>query len=92
MIDLKSSPPKVLATLQAGRGASGVSINRAGTLALVANRQEGTVSVFSISVNSVTAAGKLDLGNENPVLATSSSVPTVAPRWSRVTAITRSRC
>ena len=30
VIDLKSSPPKVLAQLQAGRGAAGVSINRAG--------------------------------------------------------------
>ena len=41
--------PKVIATLQAGKGASGVSINKAGTLALVANRDEGTVSVFTIS-------------------------------------------
>src|SRR3954468_10891812 len=49
VVDLKSTPPKVLATLQAGAGAAGVSINRAGTLALVANRSEGTVSVFTIS-------------------------------------------
>src|SRR6266545_3066000 len=41
IIDLKSSPPKVLATLEAGLGAAGVSINKAGTLALVANRSEG---------------------------------------------------
>ncbi|HTF00663.1 MAG TPA: YncE family protein, partial [Bradyrhizobium sp.] len=41
VIDLKSSPPKILATLQAGAGAAGVSINRAATLALVANRSEG---------------------------------------------------
>jgi hypothetical protein len=33
VIDLKSSPPAVLATLEAGLGANGVSINRAGTLA-----------------------------------------------------------
>ena len=44
VIDLKASPPKVSAQLQAGKGAAGVSINRAGTLALVANRSEGTVS------------------------------------------------
>jgi len=43
VIDLKSSPPRILATLQAGAGAAGVSINRAATLALVANRNEGTV-------------------------------------------------
>ncbi len=63
VIDLKAKPPAVIATLQAGKGAAGVSINRAGTLALVANRNEGTVSVFTISGNTVTAAGKIDLGD-----------------------------
>jgi hypothetical protein len=62
VIDLKSSPPKVLATLQAGAGAAGVSINRAATLALVANRNEGTVSVFTINGNTLTPAGKIALG------------------------------
>lgn len=64
VIDLKASPPKVIATLEAGAGASGVSINRAGTLALVANRNEGTVSVFTINGKTVTAAGKIKLGDE----------------------------
>ncbi|WP_439370129.1 YncE family protein [Bradyrhizobium sp. DASA03120] len=63
VIDLKSSPPKVLATHQAGAGAAGVSINRAGTLALVANRSEGTVSVFAISGNALAPAGKIQLGD-----------------------------
>jgi DNA-binding beta-propeller fold protein YncE len=63
VIDLKSSPPKILATLQAGAGAAGVSINRAATLALVANRSEGTVSVFTISGNTLTPAGKIALGD-----------------------------
>jgi DNA-binding beta-propeller fold protein YncE len=63
VIDLKSSPPKVLATLQAGAGAAGVSINRTATLALVANRNEGTVSVFTISGNTLTPAGKIALGD-----------------------------
>ena len=63
VIDLKSSPPKILATLQAGAGAAGVSINRAATLALVANRNEGTVSVFTISGNTLTPAGKIALGD-----------------------------
>ena len=63
VIDLKSSPPKILATLQAGLGAAGVSINRAATLALVANRSEGTVSVFTISGNALTPSGKITLGD-----------------------------
>ena len=62
VIDLKASPAAVLATLRAGRGASGVSINRAGTLALVANRIDGTISVFTISGKSVTPAGLVELG------------------------------
>jgi DNA-binding beta-propeller fold protein YncE len=65
VIDLKARPPKVIATLEAGLGAAGVSINRAGTLALVANRNEGTVSVFTIAGQAVTAAGKVKLGEAN---------------------------
>jgi DNA-binding beta-propeller fold protein YncE len=65
VIDLKAAPPKVIATLHAGRGATGVSINRSGTLALVANRGDGTVSVFTISGKTVTPAGSVDLGDPN---------------------------
>jgi DNA-binding beta-propeller fold protein YncE len=64
VIDLKANPPKVLASLKAGKGASGISINRAGTLALVANLNDGTVSVFTISGKTVTPAGTVDVGGE----------------------------
>src|SRR6266566_2091253 len=64
VIDLNATPPKVVAELQAGQGAAGVSINRAGTLALVANRSEGTVSVFSIAGNTLTPVGKINLGDD----------------------------
>ena len=64
VIDLKASPPKVVAQVQAGKGAAGVSINRAGTLALVANRSEGTVSVFSIAGHTLTPVGKISLGDD----------------------------
>ncbi len=69
VIDLRASPPAVLATLRAGNGASGVSINRAGTLALVANRFEGTVSVFTIAGKAVTAAGKVVVGTPESLLS-----------------------
>lgn len=62
VIDLKANPPAVIATLQAGLGATGVSINPAGTLALVANRMDGTLSIFTISGKTLTPAGKLDFG------------------------------
>ena len=63
VIDLKTKPPAVIATLEAGLGAAGVSINNAGTLALVANRSEGTVSVFTMAGNKLTPAGKIQLGD-----------------------------
>ena len=63
VLDLKSSPPAVIATHETGAGASGVDINRAGTLALVANRLEGTVSVFIISGKTLTPTGKIPLGD-----------------------------
>jgi DNA-binding beta-propeller fold protein YncE len=64
VIDLKANPPAVIATLQAGAGVTGVSINPAGTLAVTANRSEGTLSVFTISGKTLTPAGKIDLGNK----------------------------
>jgi DNA-binding beta-propeller fold protein YncE len=63
VITLKSTPPAVVVTVETGLAPAGISINRAGTLALVANRNEGTVSVFTIAGTTVTAAGKVDLGN-----------------------------
>ena len=63
VIDLKSSPPKVIATLEAGKSPSGLSINRQGTLALVANREDGTVSIFTIQSTTVTPAGSILLGD-----------------------------
>lgn len=63
VIDLKAKPPAVTATLEAGLGATGVSINPSGTLALVANRDEGTVSIFTISGKTVAASGKIHLGD-----------------------------
>jgi DNA-binding beta-propeller fold protein YncE len=62
VIDLRAAPPAAIATLHAGRQPSGVSINDTGTLALVANRADGTVSVFRIDGRTVTAAGTVDLG------------------------------
>jgi DNA-binding beta-propeller fold protein YncE len=64
VIDLKASPPAVIATLEAGRSAAGISINRQGTLALVANRSEGTVSVFSIAGKTVTPVGTVSIADE----------------------------
>ena len=63
VIDLKASPPRVIATLEAGASPAGLSINRQGTLALVANRAEGTVSVFTIQGKTVTPASKVTIAD-----------------------------
>jgi len=64
VIDLKGNPPKVIATLEAGKGAAGISVNRQGTLALVSNFVDGTVSIFTIQGKTVTPAGTLEVGGE----------------------------
>ncbi len=64
VIDLKASPPRISQTVAAGKGAAGVSINKVGTLALVANRSEGTVSVFTIADGKLTETGKIALGDD----------------------------
>jgi DNA-binding beta-propeller fold protein YncE len=62
VIDLKASPPRVLTILEAGKGAGGISINRQGTLALVSNMVDGTVSIFTIQGKTVTPAGTVEVG------------------------------
>lgn len=63
VIDLKARPPRVIATLETGKAPAGVSVNRQGTLALVANRGEGSVSIFGIGGKTLTSLGKLQIGN-----------------------------
>jgi DNA-binding beta-propeller fold protein YncE len=63
VIDLKSSPPRVVQQITAGAGANAVALSPDEQLALVANRSEGTVSIFTIQHGQLQPAGKLDLGN-----------------------------
>ena len=64
VVDLTATPPRIVATLETGRAPAGVSINRAGSLALVANRGEGTVSVYTLQGKTVTPAGKVAIADE----------------------------
>jgi len=63
VIDLKASPPAVIATLQLGLSPAGVSFSPDGKLALVTNRGDGTVSILTVNGKTVTAAGKIELGD-----------------------------
>ncbi|GGG48268.1 hypothetical protein GCM10010964_39530 [Caldovatus sediminis] len=62
VIDLRASPPRVVQTLEVGNGPSGISVNRAGTLALVANRASGTVSVLRIRDGRASVIGTVEIG------------------------------
>jgi len=64
VVDLQASPPRVVQTVNVGAGAAGVSINRQATLALVANRDEGTVSVLRLKGKSAEHLAKVALGND----------------------------
>jgi YVTN family beta-propeller protein len=71
VIDLTASPPAVIATVQTGKQPSGLAINRAGNLALVANRADNSVSVLSISgktvsVVSTVAVAPADAPSQQP--------------------------
>lgn len=63
VIDLEAKPLKVIATLEVGASPAGLSINRQGTLALVANREDGSVSVLKIQGKQVSVAGKVQIAD-----------------------------
>jgi DNA-binding beta-propeller fold protein YncE len=66
VIDLTLSPPQQIATLELCKQPSGMAINRAGTLALVANRADDTVSVLSISGKEVKVVDTVSVSSGGP--------------------------
>ena len=64
VIDLKSKPAKLVATLDGGKQPSGLSINPAGNLALVANRGDKSISVLSINGTDVKIIDTVAMGDE----------------------------
>ena len=63
VIDLKASPPKHIATVEVGKQPSGLSINARGDLALVANREDKSISVLSIQGNEVKLVDTVPIGD-----------------------------
>lgn len=62
LLDLRNpAAPRVVQTIQGGSGATGVAINRARTLALVANTGDDSISIFTIANNQLTPAGRVRL-------------------------------
>ena len=64
VIDLKAKPAKLINTIEGDKQPSGLSINPAGTLALVANRAGKSISVLSIHGTDVKLTGSVDMGDE----------------------------
>ncbi|HYU12031.1 MAG TPA: YncE family protein [Stellaceae bacterium] len=62
VIDLKAGPPKVIATINAGKQPSGMAISAKGDIALVANRADGTISVLSIKGKDVKVVDTVSVG------------------------------
>ncbi|WP_116091778.1 YncE family protein [Sphingomonas crusticola] len=63
VVDLRARPARVLATVRAGAGASGIAIDPSGTHALVANRSEGSISLFTIAGTIVSLRQTLTIGD-----------------------------
>lgn len=64
IVDLKAKPPKLINTIEGDKQPSGLSINPAGNLALVANRAGKSISVLSINGTDVKLVGSVDMGGE----------------------------
>lgn len=64
VLDLTSNPPQIVQSLTSGMGATEVRVSPNGALALIANRAEGTVSVFTIKDKRLSPVGKVDTGNK----------------------------
>ena len=62
VIDLTTSPPRLINTVAVGKQPSGMSINRAGTLALIANRADNSISVLAIQGKEVKLVDTVVIG------------------------------
>ncbi len=62
VVDLKASPPTIIGTVTTGKRPSGLAIAPNGTLALVCNRDDGTISVLSIAGKEVKVTDTVSVG------------------------------
>ena len=67
VVDLSTTPPRIVQTLTAGAGATTVRLSPDGTLALIANRTEGSVSAFAVKDKRLAPAGKTEFGKQSGV-------------------------
>jgi DNA-binding beta-propeller fold protein YncE len=68
VIDLESTPTQI-ATVEVGEQPSGLAINQAGDLALVANRAGNSIGVLAIDGKEVKNVGTVDMGGQVAAVA-----------------------
>jgi hypothetical protein len=85
VIDLTTNPSAQIATVEVGKQPSRLSINKAGNLALVANRADNSISVLSISGKDVklidTVPTSRSSGWRRPRRASALSTPASPSSW-----------
>jgi YVTN family beta-propeller protein len=64
VIDLTTNPPARIDTIAVGKQPSGMAINRAGNLALIANRADNSISVLSIQGKQVKLVDTVTIGEQ----------------------------
>jgi DNA-binding beta-propeller fold protein YncE len=64
VIDLTVSPPKLIDTVTVGKQPSGMAINRAGNLVLIANRADNSISVLAIDGKQVKLVDTVVIGEQ----------------------------
>jgi len=64
VIDLTANPPSHIDTVAVGKQPSGMAINRAGNLALIANRADNSISVLSIQGKQVKLVDTVTIGEQ----------------------------
>jgi DNA-binding beta-propeller fold protein YncE len=69
VIDLTTSPPSHIATVEVGKQPSGLDINQAGNLALVTNRADNSISVLSIQGKDVKLVDTVPMGEQVAAVA-----------------------
>ena len=69
VIDLAANPPHLIESVRVGLQPSGIAINKAGDLALVANREGRSVTALAIQGAAVRAVATVDVGDEAAAVA-----------------------
>ncbi|UUZ66988.1 YncE family protein [Polaromonas sp. P2-4] len=88
VIDIASEPARITQTLTAGLGAEGVSFSPDGSMAVVANRNDGTLSVFCVEGKTLLQTATVPVGDSQCQPASTAFTPDGATLLVSATVIT----